>query len=86
MSCGRGDSAKAGASDVRVHQLLSLGKVVQPQSSFPAFDDWCGEKDGRRWGRERRAPWDSPMDCGVSREHSQVPPARFVKQLEIDPQ
>lgn len=56
VSCGKGDSAKAGASDVRVHQLLSLGKVVQPQSSFPAFDDWCGEKDGRRWGRERRAP------------------------------
>ena len=61
MSCGRGDSAKAGASDVRVHQLLCLGKVVQPQSSFPAFDDWCGEKDGRRWGGRGEpfgiAPW-----------------------------
>lgn len=26
------------------------------------------------------------MDCGVSGEHSQVPPARFVKHLEIDSQ
>lgn len=83
MSCGRGDSANAGASDVGP-QLWSLGKVVQPQSSFPASDDWCGEKDGRRCGRERRAPWDSPVDCGVSGEHSQMPPARFVKHLEID--
>lgn len=30
----------------------SLGKVVQPQSLFSAFDDWCGEKGGRTQGEQ----------------------------------
>lgn len=79
-----GDSANAGASDVRVHSSGPLAKLSSLRAHFLPLMTWCGEKDGRRCGKERRAPWDSPVDCGVSGEHSQMPPVRFVKPLEID--